>query len=146
MQASVAVFNKTTAGLAIGAISIAGPDAGDFRIFDALGGTMIQPQQSALLGIEFVPTSLGLKNAVLLIRDSQGKMLWQVPLTGQLDYVIRGDVNDDGFVTLADAILALKVVSGLRPAGIYPVVSIDGDRKIGLAEVIYIIQTVAGMR
>ena len=99
-----------------------------------------------MLGVEFIPTSLGVKNAVLLIQDSQGKVLWKVPLTGQLDYVIRGDVNDDGFVTLADAILALKVVSGLRPAGIYPVVSIDGDRKIGVSEVIYIIQTVAGMR
>ena len=143
---TVAVFNKTTAGLAIGAISIAGPDAGDFRIFDALGGTTIQPQQSALLGIEFIPTSLGVKNAVLLIRDNQGKVLWQVPLTGQLDFLIRGDLNDDGNITLADAILALKAVSGLRPAGAYAVVGIDADGKIGLAEVIYILQKTAELR
>jgi hypothetical protein len=143
---TVTVFNKTTAALAIGAISIAGPDAGDFRIFDALGGTTIQPQQSALLGIEFIPTSLGMKTAVLLIRDSQGNVLWQVPLTGQLDYVIRGDLNDDGNITLADAILALKAVAGQRPAGTYAVVSVDGDRKIGLAEVIYILQKTAELR
>lgn len=143
---TVALFNKTTAALAIGAISIAGPDAGDFRIFDALGGTTIQPQQSALLGIEFIPTSLGVKTAALLIRDNQGKILWQVPLTGQLDYVIRGDVNDDGFVTLADAILALKAVSGLRPAGTYAVVGVNADGKIGVAEVIYILQKAAELR
>jgi hypothetical protein len=144
---TVAVFNKTTSGLAIGAISIAGSDADNFRIFDnVLSGTTLQPQKSGLLALEFIPTSLGVKNAVLLIKDNQGKVLWEVPLTGQLDHLIQGDINDYSQIDIADAILALKVVAGLRPVGLNPIVDVGGDRKIGMEEAIYILQKVAGIR
>jgi hypothetical protein len=144
---TVTVFNKTTSGLSIGEISFSGSDAGEFRIFDnPLTGTTLGAQQSGLLGIAFYPTSLGVKNALLVIKDDQGRILWQVSLTGQLDFLIPGDVNDDTLVDMADAILALQAVAGLNPAGINHVVDVDGDGKIGIAEAIHAIQTEGGMR
>lgn len=145
-SSTVTIFNKTTAGLAIGAISLEGTDAGQFRIFNTLSGTTLAAQQSALVGISFNPTSLGVKNAVLVIKSAQGKILWQVPLTGQLDNLLKGDVNDDTQVDLADAILALKAVAGLRPAGVYAAVDVDGDGRIGIAEAVYALQAAAEMR
>ena len=55
-------------------------------------------------------------------------------------------MNGDGNVTLADAILALKVVSGVDTAGGNVTVSADvtGDGSIGVAEVIYVLRYVAG--
>jgi len=142
-----AIFNKMTTGLAIGSITIAGSNAGDFRIFDdPCSGKTIQAQNSCLVAIAFQPTSLGVRNAELLIRDSLGKILSSVPLTGQLDYLIPGDVNDDGVVSLPDVILALQVIAGLHPAGLNPVVDVNGEGKIGLADAIFILQKVAGIR
>jgi hypothetical protein len=59
-----------------------------------------------------------------------------------------GDVNGDESVNVADAILAMQVLSGMRPEGLQPATMADVNRdgKIGLPEVIYIMQTVAGMR
>jgi hypothetical protein len=58
-----------------------------------------------------------------------------------------GDVNFSGDVDLADAILAMQVLSGVTPAGIiYKEADVNADGKIGLSEVIYILQTVAGVR
>ena len=58
-----------------------------------------------------------------------------------------GDVNGDRAVTLADAILGLKVAIGLDTAGdtISLGADVDGDQRIGLAEVIYVLQYVAGL-
>jgi len=64
-----------------------------------------------------------------------------------IDRVLMGDVNHDGVVDNKDAILALKVLSGIDPVtAIYKEADINGDRKIALDEVLYILQTVAGVR
>ncbi len=62
-----------------------------------------------------------------------------------------GDVDGDGNVTLADAILALRAASGLPlPAGSirpdFAAADVNGDGKIGLAEALFILQMAAGMR
>jgi hypothetical protein len=61
---------------------------------------------------------------------------------------ILGDVNGDRAVTLADAILALKVTGGLSTGGetVNKGASVNGDGKIGMAEVLYILQHAAGLR
>lgn len=61
--------------------------------------------------------------------------------------VKAGDMDGNGVVTLADAILVLQVMSGITPA--QPVnlhADVNGDGMIGLAEGLYILQKVAGMR
>jgi len=60
--------------------------------------------------------------------------------------MVKGDVNGDGKVDLADVILALRVFVGFDQAGINMGADVNGDGKIGLAEVIYILQKIAGTR
>jgi hypothetical protein len=48
--------------------------------------------------------------------------------------------------TLADAIKALQIMSGSAPAGVSISLDVDGNRKIGMPEAIYILQEVSGMR
>jgi hypothetical protein len=56
------------------------------------------------------------------------------------------DVNGDGNVNLADAIMVLKVLAGLEPAGLNLGADVNADGRIGLAELVYILQDVAGLR
>ena len=57
-------------------------------------------------------------------------------------------MNGDGIANLADAILALQILSGVDMTGrtINLHADGDGDGKIGLVEVILILQTMAGLR
>ena len=58
-----------------------------------------------------------------------------------------GDVNKDGNVDLLDAISALQVCIGITPAEeVNTNADVNGDGKIGVAEVIYILQKAAGLR
>ncbi len=63
----------------------------------------------------------------------------------------KGDINGDRSIDLADAILALQVMTGMTPSGIvsnYALsgADVNGDGKIGKEEVIYILQKVCGVR
>jgi hypothetical protein len=61
--------------------------------------------------------------------------------------IIKGDVNNDGVVNLHDLVLGLQVLSRTTPAQtIHREANISGNGKIGLAEVIYILHKVAGIR
>ena len=65
--------------------------------------------------------------------------------------VIKGDIDGQNGVTIADAILALQSMSRQSPSGIRASYAtsgadVNGDGKIGMAEVIYILQKVAGIR
>lgn len=59
-----------------------------------------------------------------------------------------GDVNNDGKIDLADAILSLQILSNMETTGKTVTLAADenNDSKIGLPEVIYILQKVAGIR
>jgi len=59
--------------------------------------------------------------------------------------IMTGDVNGDGNVNLADAILCLQVLSGLAPDNISLAADVNGDGKIGIAEAIYAIQKSGGL-
>ena len=50
-----------------------------------------------------------------------------------------GDINGDGSVDLADAIRALKVINN-SPTTSYKAADVNGDNKIGLEEVLFILQ------
>jgi len=70
----------------------------------------------------------------------------QVDLRGA--NALRGDVNGDGFVNLADAVLAFRIMNGLAAADptVIPYADANGDYRIGLADIIYILQKTAGLR
>jgi photosystem II stability/assembly factor-like uncharacterized protein len=57
-----------------------------------------------------------------------------------------GDINGDGRVDLVDGILALKGIAGLDSIVIQQSADINADSKIGLEEVIYVLQHVGDLR
>ena len=65
-------------------------------------------------------------------------------------FVMPGDVSGDGNLVIDDVILALQVAAGMQPdicaACIQRGVDVNGDRRIGLEEAIYILQKVADLR
>ena len=63
----------------------------------------------------------------------------------------RGDINADGVVNQADADLVMQVLSGKNPPGIrsdYATsdADVNGDNKIGLQELVYILEKMNGLR
>jgi len=67
------------------------------------------------------------------------------------DAVLKGDLNGDNVVNLADAILATQVLSGYKPEQVrtdYAVsgTDVNGDNRIGMEELVYILQKTAGER
>jgi hypothetical protein len=80
-------------------------------------------------------------------KDSAGNESDVVTVSAILVSVVKGDINGDGSVNAADAILVLQLMSGSKPAGISGVdADVNGDGKIGLQDVICILQKVAGLR
>jgi hypothetical protein len=67
-------------------------------------------------------------------------------LTAQIFPPISGDVNGDGVVNLADAIVALKMMVRITAGAVHANADISGDNKIGLQEVIYILQKISMLR
>ena len=64
-----------------------------------------------------------------------------------LNLVIPGDIDNSKTIDLRDAILAIKIVSGISPTQIiYDAADANGDGKIGLEEAIYALQVVAGLK
>ena len=59
---------------------------------------------------------------------------------------VPGNVNGDGIVDLADAILALRFMAKMHTTYVHGNADVNGDGVIGMAEAIYIIQTVSGLR
>ncbi|MCE5263773.1 MAG: carboxypeptidase regulatory-like domain-containing protein [Deltaproteobacteria bacterium] len=57
-----------------------------------------------------------------------------------------GDMNHDGLLNLTDAVLALQATAGMTPAPIYLDADVNGDNRIDQAELLYILQSVAGSR
>ena len=57
----------------------------------------------------------------------------------QSDLIIKGDFNRDGGVNLKDVILALKATTSCTDCA-DPQADVDGDGKIGLQDVIYVLQ------
>jgi len=61
--------------------------------------------------------------------------------------VIAGDVNNDKLVDLADLILALQVINKSADAQeVFRGADINDDGRIGIEEVLYILQVMSGMR
>jgi hypothetical protein len=58
-----------------------------------------------------------------------------------------GDLNHSERVDLADAVLALQVLAGRTPLEpVFTDADVDGDGRIGWAEVLFILQRAAGLR
>ena len=61
--------------------------------------------------------------------------------------VLKGDINGNGTIDLTDAVVAMQILSRVTPAQpINKNADIDGDGKIGLPEVIFILQRAVDLR
>ena len=60
---------------------------------------------------------------------------------------LLGDVDGNQVVDLADAVLCLQVAAGITSASssIHQGADIDGDNRLGMVELIYILRKVAGL-
>ncbi len=68
---------------------------------------------------------------------------------GELSKTINAIVQADSntvIYELDSAIFALKILAGINESGVYSVEDINGDKKVGLEEVIYILQYLSDMR
>jgi len=58
-----------------------------------------------------------------------------------------GDIDDNAAINLCDVILALQVCAGITPGSIiHSEGDANGDNKIGMEEVTYLLQVVSGIR
>jgi hypothetical protein len=94
--------------------------------------------------------SISLGNGKIAWGSSSGVYYWNgtsITEVSDLVGVETGDVNGDGSVDLADAVLALQIAVGLEPSGDVRLdADVNGDGEIGLEEVVYVIQSIAGLR
>jgi hypothetical protein len=56
----------------------------------------------------------------------------------------RGDVYPDAMVTLADAVTGLQILTGMDPQALNPAADVDGNRRLGMTEVLYTLYFLAG--
>jgi len=63
-----------------------------------------------------------------------------------IELPVAGDINGDGAVNLADAILVIQVIAQLPRGHVHANADIDGNGVIGIQEVLYILQKLAILR
>jgi hypothetical protein len=54
------------------------------------------------------------------------------------------DINTDGTADMKDAVTALRILTGENPLSVSVSADINGDKRIGLEEVSYILRYIAG--
>jgi len=102
-------------------------------------------------GSTFVPFNEGLENLSIIklaLSSGQPKIVYAGTALGGVwswAYYEPGDINGDGCVDLADAILALQVLVGIRSESFHNA-DVNGDANIGIQDVLYILQKAAGER
>ncbi|MCX5846568.1 MAG: hypothetical protein NTW12_09490 [Deltaproteobacteria bacterium] len=82
------------------------------------------------------------RNTIIYQYDAAGNRLSKIT-----KIIVTGDLNGDTFITLADAIMTMQVLSGITPnQSIVQSAEVNSDGKIGMPEAIYILQKAADLR
>jgi cyclophilin family peptidyl-prolyl cis-trans isomerase len=146
--------NNGPGGIRIGVVSLDGPDAGDFTISaDGCSGKTLPPPDcpgpcaaSCTVTVNFSPQKIETAHAALNLADAAETLLSRVALSGAAEPDV-GDFNGDGRISLDDALLPLKVLSGD-----YGGEAFRGDAgfmenaPLGAADAIRLLQILAGLR
>ena len=122
------------------------------------GTSMATPHVSGIAGLILAINSsldyAGVKSAILNSVDKIHSVSDEMVAGGRINALaalssiyMPGDISGDNKVRIDDAILALQVLSGMKPqicaACILCGVDVNGDRRIGMEDAIYIIQKVS---
>ncbi|MCR4391611.1 MAG: choice-of-anchor D domain-containing protein [Candidatus Acetothermia bacterium] len=111
---AVTVANTGCAALVAGTITLTGQNAGEFEIRDdQCSGTTIPAGESRTFQVVFKPASAGAKSATLVVPTSgPANPTVGVALSGR-GTALKGDVDGDGAIALADVRLAKMAAYGL---------------------------------
>ena len=100
--------------------------------------------------IELVNINEGSHQLEVIGQDAFGNWQEEVNTTianWEISIILAGDINDDGEVDLTDCMLAMQITSGIVTAQNFNIAAdVNGDDKIGIEEVIYILGKVVGER
>ena len=143
----IELSNRGIADLVIEALSITGEDAGHFSISsDACTGSPVPDGGTCTFDLLFSPSSAGPKTATLVISSNDPQTPdRRIPLSGE-GKSLKGDINGDGRIDLADVILGLQVAALLKKEGPFSLgADVDGDERVGIEEVIYDLREVSGL-
>lgn len=145
------VSNTGSANLILGTITKSGIHADEFvKQNDNCTGATVTPTGSCTFQIVFTPppASSDPKYATVTIPSNDPDTATiALRATDTEQVYVPGDIDEDGNVTLADAILVMKILAGKSvEQQVWTNTDINSDSAIGLPEVIYILQRVAGMR
>ena len=69
------------------------------------------------------------------------------PFSASGTFPLEGDIDNSGDITLQDAIMVIKITSGMNAgAQVYTATEVSGDNKFGTEEAIYILQCISELR
>jgi antitoxin component YwqK of YwqJK toxin-antitoxin module len=142
--------NTIAAGIVIGAITVAGPTAAEFKLQnDTCTGQTLASGASCTFAAVFTPTTLGVRTVSFSILSGasadQGSVLAQLVLSGGLA-IGKGDVDGNGTIDLTDAVLVLQLLSARATAAVYTDAAAGIDGKIGMKDAIAVLQHLSGLR
>ena len=60
--------------------------------------------------------------------------------------LMKGDVNGDGIIDLADLVLSLQLLAGMSPSDVHGGGDVNADGQIGFVDAIFILGKAAGLR
>jgi streptogramin lyase len=144
-----------TPGMLIGQVSDGAGDGIEGAVIKAIGinGTaisvddgyfiMVLPSGTYIISVELPGYSLTQQQSVSIISEGTAAADFQ------LDIVFNGDVNGDGKLDILDLIVSLKSTCGLWDENSVRLdysgsgQDVNGDQKIGMEEVIYILQRIS---
>ncbi|MEE4359202.1 MAG: cohesin domain-containing protein [Desulfococcaceae bacterium] len=104
-------------------------------------------QDGVLVNIRFDvrPDATAVSASIIFVSPNRKTVLF----TGGYETVpagfipLQADTDGDGDTDLGDAIAALRILSGLSPEHVQALADIDNDRRIGMAEAVFILNYVA---
>jgi hypothetical protein len=116
---------------------------------DTCTGKTLASGSSCTFAAVFTPSTLGVQTASFAILSGSladtGAILAEMVLSGGLP-LATGDVNGSGTVDLADAVVALQVMSSQAVSPVYAAAAVGGGGRLGMKEAVAILQHLAGLR
>ena len=141
------IKNTGSDPLAVGTISFTGAHAADFSVTSPPASSVAKGGGTTSFEVTFDPDGGGIRTSeISIVNDDLDENPYNFAIQGK--GIIYGDVNGDGKLDLADAIIALQILGGIDMSGVTlsPDADCNGDGRIGIEEAIYILQKVSNLR
>jgi len=147
-RVTFSVNNTGSTELAMGEMSLSGPDASLYRIEnDNCTESALPIAESCTLDVVFQADAPGEKDAALNVPSSDiATPELTVPLKSNAVRIdLKGDVDGNDAVDMADLLIVLQSLTGIPVESINTKAEVNGDGQMGLEEGIYILRWCAGL-